>query len=362
MGLVTEKPTSIISQITVGKNLIRAIDESSMVVITDKDGKIKFVNDQFCNVTQFSSNELIGKTHELIRSGCHSPQFYENLWNVIDSGKVWHGEVKNKSKDGEIFWCDLVIVPFLNKTGKVEEHIAIRRNITKGKKYHEENLKNKKMVALGKFSASVVHDLRNPLSIIQMSLENLKELYGTDKSHQNIMEKVERSIDRITHQVDDILNFVRERPVTLNNHLMSEIISESLDTISIPENIKLILPKNNVEVYCDEKQLGVMFNNLILNGIQAINYAGTIEISVEENNDGIIIQVTDSGIGILKKNLNSLFEPLFTTKQQGTGLGLASVKSIVESHGGIISVTSPPTIFTITLPKISDNSSSSKIT
>jgi signal transduction histidine kinase len=253
-------------------------------------------------------------------------------------------------------------VPFLNKQGEVYEHITIRRNITKQKKSYEENLKNEKMITVGKFSTRLAHDLRNPLSIIKISLENLKLLYGADKSQQNIMDKVERSIDRITHQVEDVLDFVRERPITLNNHKISEIISESLDSIHIPENIKLILPKNNVEVYCDEKQFSIVFNNLILNGIQAINHIGTIAISVEENNDGIIIQVKDSGIGIPKQNLNLLFEPLFTTKQQGTGLGLASVKSIVESHGGIISVTSPPTIFTITLPKISDNSSSSKIT
>ena len=169
------------------------------------------------------------------------------------------------------------------------------------------------------------------------------------------MDKVERSIDRITHQVDDVLDFVRERPITLNNHTMSEIISESLDSLPIPENIKLILPKNNVEVYCDEKQFAIVFNNLILNGVQAIVHTGTIEITVEENNDGIIIQIIDSGEGIPKQNIDSLFEPLFTTKQQGTGLGLASVKSIVEAHGGIISVSSPPTVFTITLPKISDN-------
>ena len=211
------------------------------------------------------------------------------------------------------------------------------------------------MITLGRFSARLAHDLRNPLSIIRVSLENLKLLYGSDKSQQSIMQKVERSIDRITHQVDDVLDFVREQLITLNNHKISEIISESLDFIPIPDNIKLILPKNNVVVYCDDKQFSIVFNNLILNGIHVITHTGIIEISVEENNDGIIIQVKDSGSGIPKQNLNSLFEPLFTTKQQGTGLGLASVKSIVESQGGIISVTSPPTVFTITLPKILDN-------
>ena len=347
--------TDIESQMIIQKNLRRALDESSMVAITDKNGLIKYVNKQFCETTEYSSDELIGKNHDLIRSGYHSIEFYDNLWNIINSGKVWHGEVKNISKTGKIFWCDLIIVPFLDKYGDVHEHIAIRRNITKQKKFYEDNLKNEKMITVGRFSARLAHDLRNPLSIIQVSLENLRLLYGTNESQQKSMDKVERSIDRITHQVDDVLDFVRERPITLNNHTMSEIISESLDSLPIPDNIKLILPKNNVEVYCDEKQFAIVFNNLILNGVQAIVHTGTIEITVEENNDGIIIQIMDSGEGIPKENIDSLFEPLFTTKQQGTGLGLASVKSIVEAHGGIISVSSPPTVFTITLPKISDN-------
>ena len=340
------------SQIMIQKNLRHALDESSMVTITDMDGKIKYVNKQFCETTGYSSDELIGKNHEMIRSGYHSPQFYDNLWNKINSGQVWHGEVKNKSKSGKTFWCDLIIVPFLNKDGKIDEHIAIRRNITKQKKYYEENLKNEKMITVGRFSSRLAHDLRNPLSIIQVSLENLKLLYGADESQQHIMDKIERSINRITHQVDDVLDFVREQPITLNNHFISEIISESLDSISIPKNIKLTLPENNVEVYCDEKQFAIVFNNLILNGIQSIIHTGTIEITIEENNDGVIIQIKDSGSGIPEQNIDSIFDPLFTTKQQGTGLGLASVKSIVESHGGIISATSPPTIFTITLPKI----------
>jgi two-component system sensor histidine kinase HydH len=125
----------------------------------------------------------------------------------------------------------------------------------------------------------------------------------------------------------------------------------SLGSIIIPTRIELILPKNDIELVCDWEKLSILLYNLILNAIQSIVDSGTIEISVEENNDEIVIQVKDSGKGIPKENIETIFEPLFTTKQHGTGLGLVSVKSIIESHGGTISVTSPPTIFTITLPK-----------
>ena len=178
--------------------------------------------------------------------------------------------------------------------------------------------------------------------------------YGVDEYGKKSFDRIGRSIDRITHQIDDVLNFVRGDIPQMHHVKFSEILAESMDSLTIPDTVKLILPKNDVELFADKKQLAIACNNLIFNAIQAIDGKGTIEITVEGNDGSIIIQVKDSGSGIPQETLNHIFEPLFTTKQQGTGLGLSSVKSIIESHGGIVSATSPPTIFTITLPKVSD--------
>ena len=121
------------------------------------------------------------------------------------------------------------------------------------------------------------------------------------------------------------------------------------------DTYQLITPKTDVKIDCDQVKFSAMFYNLVFNGIQSIKGSGTIEILVEEMNDRVVIQVKDSGKGIPKEQLDIIFEPLFTTKLKGTGLGLASVKSIIDAHNGIISVSSPPTIFTITLPKIIPN-------
>ena len=196
--------------------------------------------------------------------------------------------------------------------------------------------------------------MRNPLSIIQITLDNLRLLYGENKEQQNYFKKIERSIGRMSHQIDDVLDFVKERPMELTTTKTSKIISKSLDSVITPTSINVITPQNDVEITCDEKQLVIMFNNLILNSIQAIgdDNDGSIKIRIEDGIDEITIEVEDSGVGIIDELLYKIFDPLFTTKQQGTCLGLASVKSIVESHGGIISATSPPTIFIIILPKI----------
>jgi len=218
-------------------------------------------------------------------------------------------------------------------------------------KLREQNQKVSKLISIGEMASRVAHDLRNPLSIIKIALENLKYEYGENEKNKDGFARVDRSINRMTHQIDAILDFVKEQPKNLTKSKISEIISESKDALIIPETIRLILPENDSEIHCDKKQLAIAINNLIHNAIQSIDGQGTIEISLEENYNELLIKVKDSGRGILRKDVPHIFEPLFTTKLTGTGLGLPSVKSIVESHRGSITVTSPPTIFTISLPK-----------
>lgn len=348
---INEMAKKLMDQHTVQSNLKLALDESADVAITDKNGIITFVNDKFCVSSKYSKDELIGNSHNLLKSGFHSLEFYKNMWDVISSGKVWHDQIKNKAKDGTLYWNDMVIVPFLDKNKEIQEYIAIRRDISERIKLREKLVKAERMSSIGQLASRMAHDIRNPLSIIRVSLENLKLKYDVDATTEESFDRVERSIDRIAHQIDDVLDFVKGHPAELSQVKFSEIILESLDSLTIPDEIKLILPKDDIKIIADKKLFSIALNNLILNAIQTIDGIGTVEIITEEN-DEVIIQVKDSGKGIPKKDLDKIFELLFTTKQQGTGLGLASVKSIIESHGGIISVTSPPTVFTITLPKI----------
>jgi len=161
-----------------------------------------------------------------------------------------------------------------------------------------------------------------------------------------------KAIKRIVHQVDQVLNFVKITPFNVKKNQLLEILNSSLESITITKNITVIIPKNDYTIVCDEMKLGVVFYNLILNAVQAIDSDnGTITIRMSEEQNNIKLEFENSGLGIDEENFEKIFEPLFTTKMEGTGLGLSSCKTIIHEHRGTISVSSNPVIFTILLPK-----------
>lgn len=212
-----------------------------------------------------------------------------------------------------------------------------------------------RLAAIGELAARLAHDLRNPLSVIKNTVEIMET-----KPKLRIEDKViyynrlHRAIDRMSHQIEDVLDFVRSFTLTFKNHLINEIISSSIEKITLPDLVKINLPRNFVYLVCDALKLEIVFTNLILNSIQAMNNSGQIDIKIFDVDNVIIIQISDTGCGIPENLLPKIFEPLFTTKQTGTGLGLASCKKIIEQHGGTINVTSTEgagTTFRLYLPK-----------
>ncbi|NDB62832.1 MAG: sensor histidine kinase [Nitrosopumilaceae archaeon] len=163
---------------------------------------------------------------------------------------------------------------------------------------------------------------------------------------------MDTSIQRISHQIDDVLDFVRTTSLEKRISSLKEIITSSISDMEIPKGIKIELPQNDEKIDCDDAKLRTVFSNLILNAIQAMEGEGTVSVKITGYTKHVVIEVIDSGPGIPDNLLDKIFEPLFTTKQQGTGLGLPSCKNIIEQHGGTISAKNKPMTFTMSLPRI----------
>lgn len=231
---------------------------------------------------------------------------------------------------------------------------ATNKMALKLKDYKSALIKQEKLSSIGTLSSRLAHDIRNPLTVIKTRFQLMEEQRKDQLTQKELedFESIGDAIDRISHQVNNVLDFVRGKSISKKSYSLHDILNSTINDISKSEKIKISTIGPDVEIECDFEGLKIILINLITNAIQAVGKEGTIKINVCDEIDHVLIEVEDSGPGISKEHLESVFEPLFTTKTEGTGLGLASCKSIAEQHGGTISVQNNPTRFTISLPKV----------
>ena len=217
-----------------------------------------------------------------------------------------------------------------------------------------ELLKKERLSAIGEITARISHDLRNPLSLIKLTVEGIQMRFEKrlDPKLDEYLPLINGAISQLTHQINQVLGYVKTMPLDIRLVSLSSILNDAIKYTNIPDHISVKLPQSDFSLLADKIQLSIAFGNILSNAIDAIGEkTGTIQIRATQEKENLVIEFEDSGIGIPNENIDKLFTPLFTTKSHGTGLGLSSVRDIIKAHGGSISVSSPPTIFTLTLPQ-----------
>jgi two-component system sensor histidine kinase HydH len=237
-----------------------------------------------------------------------------------------------------------VLTPSVQQIVELERKMAVL----------EDNIQKEKMLAIGELAARLAHDIRNPLSIIKNSIDMLVVTnQDIDKKTMETYKRIQRAVDRISYQIDDVLNFVKPRVITLSTVSLNGILSSVIGRLKVPNTVRVVLPKKDIQIVADVVNIETVFVNLITNALQAMENKGQITIESRQDGDKTIIKISDTGPGIPEEILPRVFEPLFTTKQTGTGLGLVSCKTIIEQHGGTIDVdrtAKKGATFVITLP------------
>lgn len=216
-----------------------------------------------------------------------------------------------------------------------------------------QSFKKEKLTVIGQLSSNIAHDIRNPLGTIK----NAGVIIGKENNAENkiISREINRinlSVRRISHQIEEVLNYVRTTPIILKPYSINQTLHEALGTLDIPPNIKINITKNDAIINFDHEKMLIVFINIILNALQSIGKnEGHVTINISETSYDVKIEFENSGPNITSKDLKHIFDTMFTTKLEGTGLGLSSCKNIVEQHKGTIHASTNPVVFSIRLPK-----------
>lgn len=392
LNKLVHKRTKELSDITA------ALDTTAIVSITDDKGRILKVNKKFVEISKYNEEELLGKTHSILKSDYYPPEFFAEMWNTISTGKIWEGEIKNRAKDGTYYWVKATIVPFLDENGKPIQYISIQHNITELKRIEEQlqealvrnktsaKIIKKQLEELEKanielrrkdklkdeFLSMASHELKTPLTPIIGWCSALKSnmLGELTKEQRSAIDTIESNAVKLEKLISDMLD-AQKLELDEMKFTMSEVnIDELLDNIK--KDFEFMMKEKNItfvinadkglKLRSDKSRIMQVLSALIYNSIDFVPAnKGRIEVIVRDKGGAIEFGVKDNGPGVPKDKQKFLFKKFYqidtslTRKHGGTGLGLAISKGIVTKLGGKIWVDTDEgkgASFYFSLPKV----------
>jgi two-component system sensor histidine kinase PilS (NtrC family) len=347
------------------------------LMTTDLEGRVTSVNIASENITGYLVDESIGKyCYELLKMDELSRLFIYKGDNI---SMPYHMEGECLRKDGDTVLISLKIShlisqeadPKKNMEQQVEGYICVFEDRTEIHDMEEKMKQSEQMAAVGKFSAGLAHEIRNPLASLSGSIQVLQQTLEVDEDQQRLMNIVIKETERVNDIVSDFLSYAQPRknkPTVIDlTQLLQDIVilMKNSNEYDPSINIQLVAPPDHIIIQSEEAQIKQMIWNLCINGIQAMDKSGNLTMTLKKvegyqhkkfktNRRGVVIIVEDQGRGIPLDEQETIFDPFFTTREEGVGLGLPTVKQIVGRFAGHIGVESEPghgTCFDVFLPQ-----------
>lgn len=340
------------------QKLSKGIEQNpATIVITDVSGRIEYVNPKFFEKTGYTSEEVIGQNSYILKSDEMNPLVYKNLWNTISSGGVWRGELRNRKKNGELFWESATITSIKNEKGEITNYIGIKEDISAQKKMEAELIIAKEKAEesdrlKSAFLANMSHEIRTPLNCIIGFSELLASGDFDETQRHEFVDQIVGSGNALLHIINDIVDISKieageisirrtKIPVLKIIHDIELMFRHRIESKGIHLKINLSETDRKSVVYADYERLKQVFANLLGNALK-FTFEGTIEVACSKLGENLEFRISDSGIGIAPHDHDKIFdrfrqvETSYSRKFGGNGLGLCITKNLVELMGGRI--------------------------
>jgi PAS domain S-box-containing protein len=346
------------------------LDKYIIMSRTDAKGIITRVSEAFCQISGYRKEELIGNTHNILRDPDVHNEFYEHMWRVLKSGRVWKGELKNRNKKGEVYWVYATIEPHFNDEGEILYYDAIRQDITLKKEVEEQHhllIEQSKYITMSEVISMIAHQWRQPLQAVAILIQKLpitKMIEGeiTNELLDQTVEDVSLQLNYMSNTIDDFREFFKpsEKKTVVQ---LSDVVNKSISFLSYMFNANSIVlnieRKEDTQIILYDREVIQVLINIMKNAKDILQKKHInkkqLYIRYYAKKNRAIIEIEDNAGGIPLDIINRIFEPYFSTKENknGTGLGLYMSKMIIEEHSlGHLSVKNAKegALFKIELP------------
>lgn len=319
------------------------IDSLSIGLITfDNIGSITAFNSRAVNIFSINKEEAIG--HTIAELGLDNYFDINHINDCIELEKGIQVEETIFNLNGKKYCYNYLISPLKASQNKNNGGVMTFRDITDEKNIRFELEQQGRMQSLGRMVAGIAHEIRNPLTSIKTYIEILPEKYDNPKFRQKITKQVPIEINRLNSLLKELLDYAKPKTAIIESFSLNELMYETVDLLKTSSGDKSIKFTTTMDqdIFINEEKdkIKQILINILLNSIEAIDITGSIEIKSSEDREFIMIEIKDNGIGIDEKSIDKIYEPFYTTKNSGTGLGLALCYQYLKERKGNIRVSS----------------------